>query len=320
MTRPNELSRLKRMLSAIHELEANRVYSYIELSELFGCDVTETKRILADLANCCIEGRYLEFFYLDSLEFPPDGGILTTGDFEELSAPKRLSSDESLALVCALDFLNESATSDLRRKLASSCLAKDGDPNSIKLFICSTSTMHIVGQLALLCEQRRYCTIEYAKPGEGSVLRTLRPFELPFSDSGVQYLYAYEDDGESFKLFRIDRILRVEPMARHFNATDYPAPNLMDLFGDESIVIQVRPGCKFDAREWAGSIELSPIGAIRRFEIPVVGNPEWVARKIASSLGGITVEGDLPDNLVRSIANFARKALTDIQRLQSELS
>ncbi|MBR2521633.1 MAG: WYL domain-containing protein, partial [Coriobacteriales bacterium] len=237
-----------------------------------------------------------------------------------LSAPKRLSSDESLALVCALDFLNESATSDLRRKLASSCLAKDGDPNSIKLFICSTSTMHIVGQLALLCEQRRYCTIEYAKPGEGSVLRTLRPFELPFSDSGVQYLYAYEDDGESFKLFRIDRILRVEPMARHFNATDYPAPNLMDLFGDESIVIQVRPGCKFDAREWAGSIELSPIGAIRRFEIPVVGNPEWVARKIASSLGGITVEGDLPDNLVRSIANFARKALTDIQRLQSELS
>ena len=75
MTRPNELSRLKRMLSAIHELEANRVYSYIELSELFGCDVTETKRILADLANCCIEGRYLEFFYLDSLEFPPDGEI-----------------------------------------------------------------------------------------------------------------------------------------------------------------------------------------------------------------------------------------------------
>ncbi|MCR5846040.1 MAG: WYL domain-containing protein [bacterium] len=320
MTRPNELSRLKRMLSAIHALEADRAYSFNELSELFGCDEAEVKRLLADLAGCCIDGRFLEFFYLDSRELPPDGGILTTGDFEELSVPKRLSRDESLALVCALDYLNDPVTSELRGKLAGSCLAKGSDPNSIKLFICSTSAMHVVGQLALLCEQRRYCTIEYAKPGEEPAFRTLQPLQLYFSESGVQYLYAYEDESESPKMFRVDRILGVEPLARHFKESGYPAPELLKLAESDSIVIQVQPGATFDEREWTGANELSPIGPIRRFEIPMVDDPAWIARKIASSFGSIAVEGNLPDSLARCIASFVHEALNDIERLQAEFS
>ena len=317
MTRPNELARLKRMLSGIHKLEANRAYPYSELSELFGCDEAETKRLLSDLANCCVEGRFLEFFYLDDQELPPEGGILTTGDFEELSAPKRLSQDESLALVCALDFLNDPETSELRQILAESCFAKEGESNSIKLFICSTSTMRVVGQLALLCEQHRYCKIEYAKPGENASTRTLRPFELPISESGIQYLYAFEDESSSFKLFRIDRIVCIEPLARHFEMTDYPTPELRELEATDSIVIQVKPDSKFDEREWAGAEELSPIGSIRRFEIPIADNPAWVARKIVASLGAITIEGNVTESLKRCIATFSREALADIERIKS---
>jgi predicted DNA-binding transcriptional regulator YafY len=106
---------------------------------------------------------------------------------------------------------------NLQPRLTTSAQISEAVPGEINIEL---GTDDFRGIIASAIEERRICQVSYLKSGDAAPAdRRLAPHRLVYARGGW-YVVADDVDRESTRLFRLDRVLRVELTDEHFEPVD----------------------------------------------------------------------------------------------------
>jgi len=215
------LDRVARALDLIPFITAHPGLSVIEIAERFNSTPTQISKDLSLLHMCGLPGySHLELLDIDY----EDPNYVAVTDPQVLDSPRSLTQLEAVTLILGLQSLTELASTEEERstiaKLQERIMAKYGAAFIKSIQIADAivdSPNNAMISRAITTES--WLDMRYNSVSSDSIThRTAFPLDLEYQ-SGVGYLYAYEEATESTKTFRIDRILDV----RILDAVEAPA-------------------------------------------------------------------------------------------------
>ena len=200
------LNRVARMLDLVPYLHAHQGIALSTLAQNFGVSESEMSADLTTLWMCGLPG----YTPLELMDLSFDSGFVTIRNAQTLESPRSLNKEEAIALLLGLDLVR-SALSSEREDLLS------------KIDVLSQRLRTLIGLQAQLKAEPAIdgsvrSTISKAISSGASLdikyhslyadrisERTILPIEWQ-NDSFHEYVFAYCDQAQSFRTFRLDRI------------------------------------------------------------------------------------------------------------------
>ena len=274
------LSRTARLLDLVPYVASHQGIEIAALAKNF--NVTQAQMIsdLTTLWMCGLPG----YTHLELMNLSFDSGYVSIHNAETLSNPRSLNSEETIALLLGLDLVIGSLPaerSDLR-DLASSLVKRLSSRSSIKAKL--TAIPSVAGSMRAVIEkalsENNWVEITYHSSYSDTVsTRLVHPLELRI-EGGDEYLWAMCNSARSLRVFRVDRIQKIEECS----APEMPL---------NSVENQVRKAV------YVIRIHTRPRAAMERFSLDrdslsqeneiLTFSSEWVRRSVLASSGSVEV-------------------------------
>ena len=200
------LNKAARMLDLVPYLHAHQGIALSTLAQNFGVSESEMNADLTTLWMCGLPG----YTPLELIDLSFDSGFVTIRNAQTLENPRSLNKEEAIALLLGLD-------------LVRSALALDREDLIAKIDVLAQRLRTLIGLQAQLKAEPavdgsirstitkaislgtsldiRYHSLYADRISE----RTILPFEW-HNDAFHEYVFAYCDQAQSFRTFRLDRI------------------------------------------------------------------------------------------------------------------
>ena len=307
-----ERERLPRLLALVPYLQAHQGIAAVEAAADFGITEDQLRRDLQLLWMCGLPGHGPG----DLIDLSFDGENVSVIFDAGMSRPLRLTSEEALALIIGLRTLVEvpgvTDRDAIQRALAKVEAAAGGPvADAATVAVELDSSAKLLPVLRSAVDQQRAVALRYYSATRDEISeRTIDPLRV-FELDGRNYLEAWCRSAEGMRVFRLDRIERVDVLDEPSNP---PAGiELRDLSGGvytpapEHLFAVLRVAASYAwVADYYPSDEVIETSGLRQISLRVA-DPSWV-RALALGSGG-QVEVLSPEWLAESIRAEAREAL-----------
>jgi proteasome accessory factor C len=309
-----EQERLPRLLALVPYLQAHQGISAAAAAQDFDITEEQLRRDLQLLWMCGLPGHGPG----DLIDLSFEGETVSVIFDAGMSRPLRLTAEEALALVIGLRTLAEvpgvSDSDAVNRALAKIEAAAGGSVAADTVSVSLDATLRFLPILRMAIDTGRALSLRYytATRDETTdrIVDPLRLFEL----DGHDYLEAWCRRAEGMRLFRVDRIERVDMLdeaarppvdveLRDLSEGVYtPAPEHL------LAVLRVGPAYAWVADYYPSEESVEADDLAGRHQISLrVADPAWVRALVLGSGGQVEVLS--PEWLAESIRDEARVAL-----------
>jgi proteasome accessory factor C len=303
VTRPAEprnpatsADRLQRLLALVPYVISRKVVGLAETAAAFGV----SERELVDDLNMlwCVELRTPDPYCPIDLSY--EGGEIVISQAEPMDRPLRLGVDEASALLVALRMLAEVGTPALEEPEASALSrtiakleAAAGEaavPSAqVAVEVDQNAERSVLGLASEALASRRRVHLSYYVPGRDEATeRDVDPMRLLVVE-GRTYLEGWCRRAEAVRLFRLDRVLRIDvlPVAAEVPQQAEPVDVDQGLFrpspGDMRVVLELTPRGRWVA-EYYPCEDVTELGDGRLRVTLRTPDGAW-ARRLALGLG-----------------------------------
>ena len=307
-----ERERLPRLLALVPYLQAHQGIGAAQAAADFDISEDQLRRDLQLLWMCGLPGHGPG----DLIDLSFEGDTVSVLFDAGMSRPLRLTAEEALALIIGLRILSEvpglTEGDAVQRALAKVELAAGGAvaaADTISVELDASARLVPVLQRAV-DDQRALALRYYTATRDESTDRVVDPVRI-FELDHRHYLEAWCRRAEGMRIFRVDRIERVDVLneparppsdiqLRDLSEGAYtPAP--------EHLLAELRVGATYSwVADYYPSDEVLEAGGRHRISIRVA-DPAWVRALVLGSDGQVEVLS--PEWLAESIRDEARSAL-----------
>ncbi|MCL2332679.1 MAG: WYL domain-containing protein [Actinomycetia bacterium] len=300
---------LETLFALLSSLKRHDVIAIDKLAERLGVDAEALRRDLELLQYSGVPpyggGDLLP------LELDEDGYLEVTGVMPALNRPLRLSFEQALALVLALEIAGYGTGDTLVEKI--SRIAHD-DAHQLDVAQLArqlraglpghaTATFEAVTQALT---EGRALAITYRRSDGATTKRTIEPWLL-FTEGDQWYLTAFcrlRERVQNFRLNRIETALLAEPLPecnRGSGALPHPGgiagpeetvpiPSALDAAKLPLARLRFADAAAFDARNWPGARVTGRARGSLEVDVPYAAESgDWFARHVCAGAGQITV-------------------------------
>ena len=245
------------------------------------------------------------------IELDEDGFLEVTGAMPALDRPLRLSFEQALALVLALEIAGYAPGDPLVETLSRG--AGDGarrlDVTLLARMLQVTPTTAAPAAFEAVSEAlttRRGLAITYRRGDATLSKRVIEPYLL-FAEDNQWYVTAYCHLRGQTQNFRLDRIESARLTSAR-SATKAVTPRALQPEGLALARLRFTDAERFSEREWPGARVKGRHGAALEVDVPyAAGSDEWFARHICGGAGQITVL--FPEQARALVRDYARRQL-----------
>jgi proteasome accessory factor C len=310
--------RLGRLLALVPYLLARPGASIEDVAHEFGISEDRLVDDLQLLFVCGLPGHMPD----DLIDASFEGGVVHVANADTIARPLRLGVDEAVALLTGLRMLAQlpgvgdhdaldRATAKLERAAGDAVAATE------RIAVSVEAETEVVTRARAALEQARALALDYYVPGRDEVThRVVDPMRLLVVD-GRAYLEAWCRRAEAVRLFRVDRVHRVElldelaSVPAQARQRDVDAGLFQPSPEDVVVTLDLGRGARWVAEYYpCEDVEELPAGGLRiRLRTP---DPRWVVR-LALRLGaeGHVVDPPALADEVRATARAALAAYDD---------
>lgn len=299
------LERVARLLDIVPFLTTHQGIAVTELAKEFAVTEEQITKDLTTLWMCGLPG-YTDYELID-LSF--ESGFVTISNAETLQRPRALNRDEVLALLLGLESLREElgeSDPNLKELISSAIqrlttLADEALRKRVQVGDSSSSVLLAECEKAI--SEGSALLIKYHSVTRDEISsRTIFPLEIT-SDGRHTYLYAYCEDSNGYRTFRIDRIVKsaFASGATHRNSPESKV-SADSTFGATLLVNARQRDIGERLQPKTNPAAGSEVIEIRCF------SADWAVREIMSFGGAAAVSQ--PENLRRKIWERSKIALS----------
>jgi len=289
-------------------LSTHQGISIKEACEIF--NVTE-RELIADLNLlwvCGLPG----YSHLELIDVQFDGGYISISNADPISRPRKLTYEESSALIVALNSLLLNVENQSREQIVN-LIAKlvrisDREDPIVSIDVSTLAKLPEIHLIDKAIIENLQLSIDYYSPTTDSLTsRVIAPLEYIEDSSGKRYVYAWCYGAEDFRQFKLDRIRTVkdtDEKAEKFGIPSKPLPSQRN-----SIELELNEKALWFAEEWGiQNLERNPanqgfVGTVN------LHNHEWAIRAVMAMGGDLRIPKDAI--LKREIAVRAAAALAN---------
>ncbi len=314
------VNRLEALFAMLSSLKRHDVIAIDKLAERLGVEASTLRRDLELLQFSGVPpyggGDLLP------LELDEDGYLEVTGAMPALDRPLRLSFEQALALVLALEIAGYTPDDALVEKL-SRIMRDDARPSDIAQLARMLRAGSPGGSVPATFEavtqaltENRALMIDYRR-GDGTLTtRTIEPWLL-FAEGDQWYVTAFchlRGQAQNFRLSRIEKAELGEPLARGSAADpEESAPSALDTSGLPLARLRFADPALFNAHDWPGSHIVGHPGGALEIDVPyAAASGEWFARHVCAGAGSITVR--FPEEAKALVRDYALGQLESLRR------
>jgi proteasome accessory factor C len=309
-----EQERLPRLLALVPYLQAHQGISAAAAAQDFDITEEQLRRDLQLLWMCGLPGHGPG----DLIDLSFEGETVSVIFDAGMSRPLRLTAEEALALVIGLRTLAElpgiTDSDAVNRALAKIEAAAGGSVSADTVSVSLDATLRFLPILRMAIDTARALSLRYyTATRDETTDRVVDPLRL-FQLDGHDYLEAWCRRAEGMRLFRVDRLERVDMLdeaarppvdveLRDLSEGVYtPAPEHL------LAVLRVGPAYAWVADYYPSEESIEPDDPAGRHQISLrVADPAWVRALVLGSGGQVEVLS--PEWLAESIRDEARVAL-----------
>ena len=301
-------SRFARILKMVPFLSTHQGISIQEACDIFNVSERDLIADLNLLWVCGLPG----YSHLELIDVQFDGVYISISNADPLSRPRKLTYEESSALIVALNslLLNVDTQSreqivDLIAKLVK--ISERIDP----LVSIDVSTLAKLPEIHLIDKaiiENLQISIDYYSPTTDALTsRMIAPLEYIEDSSGRRYLYAWCYAAEDFRQFKLERIRAVRDTNEKAAKFDMPSKSVQSQ--RNSIELELNEKALWFAEEWGiqnlerNLAEQGFIGTVN------LHNHEWAIRAVLALGGDLRIPKDAL--LKQEIAARAAAALAN---------
>lgn len=204
------LARTARLLDLVPFLYSHQGVSIKELAKQFEVTPAQISADLTTLWMCGLPG----YTPLELMELEFESGYVTIRNATTLAKPRTITFDEGLALLLGLYLLKSSLPSErsdlanIADALATRIAQKVGLPSALQ--VSAQIAPEIGSAIAKAIQSSGALAIQYHSLYTDSItMRTIVPSEI-YHESGKAYLKAFCFLANDSRIFRVDRILKVQ--------------------------------------------------------------------------------------------------------------
>lgn len=299
------LERVARLLDIVPFLTTHQGIAITELAKEFAVTEEQITKDLTTLWMCGLPG-YTDYELID-LSF--ESGFVTISNAETLQRPRALNRDEVLALLLGLESLRQDVaeTDPGLEQLISSSIERlttlSDEALRKRVQVGDSSSSVLLAECEKAISDGSALLIKYHSVTRDEISsRTIFPLEIT-SDGRNTYLYAYCEDSNGYRTFRIDRIVEF------FRASDTTLAKAPESKMPEDSSFSATLLVKARQRDIGERLQPKTNSAVGTENIDIhCFSPDWAVREIMS-FGGAAVVSQ-PENLRRKIWERANSALS----------
>ena len=207
--KPAPIIDTERLLALVPYISAHQGISLKELATTFGITTATLTHDLTTLWMCGLPG----YTALELMDLSFDSGYVSIRNAPTLQSPRTLSLEEVIALLLGLDVLRESIseTNELQHNISALAKRLTEKAGIAQQFRATSSVSSVVrAEIDRALKEQRYLHITYHSLYNDSVSeRKVTPLEIQVQE-GVEYLFAYCQKAQGFRVFRLDRITQAQ--------------------------------------------------------------------------------------------------------------
>jgi proteasome accessory factor C len=289
-------------------LSTHQGISIKEACEIF--NVTE-RDLIADLNLlwvCGLPG----YSHLELIDVQFDGGYISISNADPISRPRKLTYEESSALIVALNSLLLNVENQSREQIVNLIaklvkISERVDP----IVSIDVSTLAKLPEIHLIDKaiiENLQLSIDYYSPTTDSLTsRVIAPLEYIEDSAGKRYVYAWCYGAKDFRQFKLERIRAVKDKNEKAEKFEIPSKPLQSQ--RNSIELELNEKALWFAEEW-GIQNLERNLADQGFIGTVIlHNHEWAIRAVLALGGELRIPKDAI--LKQEIAARAAAALAN---------
>ncbi len=290
MTTKNE-TRFARILRMVPFLSSHQGIEIREACEIFGVSERDLIADLNLLWVCGLPG----YSHLELIDVQFDGGYISNANAGTIAKPRRLTYEESSALIVALNSLLLSVNTQTKESILNliNKLVKISERADPKVSI-DISKLSIQPDLLLIdkaIEANLQISIDYYSPTSDKLTtRDVAPLEYLADSSGGRYLYAWCYSANDFRQFKIERIRGIR--ATHTKVTKFDSLTKLSKNSDNFIELELNEKALWFAEEWGirnlirNQSDEGFIGTVK------LHNHEWAIRAVLALSGEMKIPSD----------------------------
>lgn len=300
------LDRTARLLDLVPFLIAHQGIALADLAAQFSISTAQLTEDLTTLWMCGLPG----YTALELMDLSFDTGFVTISNAETLSSPRKLNRDEVLALLLGLQtilegLLPENENLTVRIESLISKLTNFLDTNVEHQVQAGTSVPSLIrGTIEAAIASRTSVRVTYHSLTRDTITdRIIHPLEFSTKKES-EYLYAYCENSQGYRTFKMDRILSASPTPTNDERLDSQNAKGGDSLSTIKILVSSRSRdvaerFNIDAGRYANQV-LQEV-TIQSF------TPDWAVREIMSFGGEVTLES--PQTLREILLQRSQRAL-----------
>jgi len=289
-------------------LSTHQGISIKEACEIF--NVTE-RELIADLNLlwvCGLPG----YSHLELIDVQFDGGYISISNADPISRPRKLTYEESSALIVALNSLLLNVENQSREQIVNLIaklvkISERVDPivNIDVSSLAKPPEIHLIDKAII---ENLQLSIDYYSPTTDSLTsRVIAPLEYIEDSAGKRYVYAWCYGAKDFRQFKLERIRAVKDKNEKAEKFEIPSKPLQSQ--RNSIELELNEKALWFAEEWGiQNLERNPanqgfVGTV------TLHNHEWAIRAVLAMGGDLRIPKDAI--LKQEIAARAAAALAN---------
>ena len=289
-------------------LSTHQGISIKEACEIF--NVTE-RDLIADLNLlwvCGLPG----YSHLELIDVQFDGGYISISNADPISRPRKLTYEESSALIVALNSLLLNVENQSREQIVNLIaklvkISERVDP-IVSIDVSSLAKLPEIHLIDKAIIENLQLSIDYYSPTTDSLTsRVIAPLEYIEDSAGKRYVYAWCYGAKDFRQFKLERIRAVKDKNEKAEKFEIPSKPLQSQ--RNSIELELNEKALWFAEEW-GIQNLERNLADQGFIGTVIlHNHEWAIRAVLALGGDLRIPKDAL--LKQEIAARAAAALAN---------
>lgn len=303
-------SRFARILRMVPFLSSHQGIAIKEACEIFGVNERELIADLNLLWVCGLPG----YSHLELIDVQFDGGYISISNADSIAKPRKLTFEESSALIVALNSLLTNVDSESKKQILNliSKLVKISERGDQKVSI-DISKLSLQADLDLIDEaiqNQLQLSIDYYSPTTDQVTsREIAPLEYLEDALRKRYLYAWCYSANDFRQFKVERIHAVRSTNAKSKRFDYISGDKQT--AQKYIELQLNEKALWFAEEWGienlkrNQSDHGFVGTVK------LHNHEWAIRAVLALSGQLRIPSDsllrqeIAERAAASLANYS---------------
>lgn len=306
---------LCRMLAILPLAQSGESLTTKSLAKMFGITKRQVINDLSTLFMCGLPGGYPDDLIDVDMDAAIEDGVIQISNAEYLNRPLRLTQDEAMSLLAALEVVREAATGE-QAKTANSAIAKleeiTGAGSGVHFEISSGSD-EVRDRLAAAISNNNRVKLVYDGASRAVTTQPVIDPVLIEVRHGVAYLNAWSLDAKDWRVYRFDRIISVEYTGQ--SAEDHgEAPSGQWFEKEKDVVLVLAPDaawvCEYHPCE---VLERKTDGSVRaRFK---VASDAWLTSILLRLGDGARVEDE---SLAKDSVHAAQQTLKMYDQIEKQ--